>query len=125
MKGTRLPGVTRSLTILHCLNKDREWENTVHVIEVHNTINHVRTSKYACKLSIRSVSIRIYIYMLHFSALMAYSHCTGTGPGPVQGPNGKYNTLWKCSHWLETGAGANTYCASPVPSPSPVPVQCE
>ena len=48
---------------------------------------------------------------------MVYSHCTGMGPGPVHGPNGKYSTMLKCSHWLETGTGTRTivfYYASPV-----------
>ena len=57
-------------------------------------------------------------------ALMVYSHCMGL----VQGPNRKYSTMWKCSHWSETGTGAIVfYCASPFPCTCSVPVsvQCE
>ena len=56
-----------------------------------------------------------------------YIH-TGMGPGPVQGPNGKYSTMWKCSHWSKTGTGPIvSYCASPIPCTDlgHVPVQCD
>ena len=60
--------------------------------------------------------------------VMVYSHCTGTGLGPVEGPNEKYSTMLKCSHWFETGTGTRIiipYWASPIPCADrgPIPVQ--
>ena len=42
--------------------------------------------------------------------VMVYSYCPGTGPGTVQGLNGKYSTMWKCSHWSETWTGTGAHC---------------
>ena len=44
--------------------------------------------------------------------LMAYSHCKGTGPVPVQGQNVKYSTMYKGSHNSDTGAGTKTHSSS-------------
>ena len=38
---------------------------------------------------------------------MVYSHCTGMGP--VQGPNGKYGVMLKCSHWSETATRTDCF----------------
>ena len=59
---------------------------------------------------------------------MVYSHCIG--PGLVQGPNGKYSIMQKCSHWPDTGTGTTpivSYCVVPVACTSAglSPVQCE
>ena len=32
------------------------------------------------------------------SGVMAHSHCTKTGPGPVQGQNRKHGNMWKSLH---------------------------
>ena len=48
--------------------------------------------------------------------LMVYSHCMGMGQGPLQGPNGKYSIMQKCSHLAGTGTKAHCLllCQSPV-----------
>ena len=50
-------------------------------------------------------------YIFHYNMYMyrlTYGLVTLYGNG-VQGSNGKYSVMWKCSDWSEAGTGTKTY----------------
>ena len=77
------------------------------------------------------LSYSIYVYGTSF---MVHSHCTVTGPGPVQGPSGKYSTMLCRNVHTDPRHGQGPglivyYCATcssiPCTGSSPVNMQCE
>ena len=78
------------------------------------------------------------VHLLHRrrkrKTLMAYSHCTGIGPGQVlgtelglMGPDILYRNIHTGLRQGKEPVPIVSYCAGPIPStcPGPVPVQCE
>ena len=61
---------------------------------------------------------------------MAYSHCTGQGPGQIQGMGLMGPNILNRNVHTGPGQGQepdplSIHCASPVPCTCPGPVQCE